>query len=71
MKIALATLSICLLSTTAIAAEQAKDPRVECGVAAVTEYNKAMLALTSSAQGNPAEFLSVESTITTRRLQES
>jgi hypothetical protein len=60
-----------LSSSAANAAGEAKDPRVECGVAAVTEYNTANLAQWNSAIANPSELLSVESTIAQRRLQEN
>lgn len=63
--------AIILLSSEAIAADEAKDPRVACGVAAVTEYNKAQLALMNSALTNPGEIISVELQIAWRRLQEN
>jgi hypothetical protein len=63
--------AIILLSSEASAADEAKDPRVACGVAAVTEYNKATLALMNSALTNPSEIISVETQITRRHLQEN
>jgi len=55
-----------LLSSAATPADEAKDPRVLCGVAAATEYNKATLDL-----WNPTEIISVESQIAQRRLREN
>jgi hypothetical protein len=58
-----------ILSPAAFGAE--KDPRVECAVAAVTEYNTANLARWNSTVANPTEFMSVESQLAQRRLQEN
>ena len=61
-----------LLSSAATPADEAKDPRVQCGVAAVTEYNKATLDFWSStSRANPTEIISVESQIAQRRLREN
>jgi glutaminase len=64
MKSALTALSICLLFTTATAADDAKG-MTECTNAAFTEYMKAMSPFINSGE------ISVQSTLVRRRLAEN